>query len=228
MTKAIKLQSFQRGKDNGSASKVRQQGFIPANLYGAGVTNKNLKIKIQEFENVFSQAGESNLIDLIVDKAEPVKVIIKEIQNDITSERPIHVDFYQVDMKQKLTAQIPLVFTGEPRAVKELGGILIKAKNEIEVECLPGDLINEIVVDVSGLNEFNDMVMVKDLDLPSEVEFIGDKDDVIASVQAPRVVDEKEEAEEGEEEGAEVEEEGAETKTEETGDTGTDKKEAKE
>ncbi|MGI6374170.1 MAG: 50S ribosomal protein L25 [Patescibacteria group bacterium] len=183
--------------------------YIPAVTYGKGIAPASLKVKKLDFDKVFSQAGESNLINLELPSG-PVKVIVKAIQRDVLKHTISHVDFFQVNMKEKIIADIPLNFIGESRAVRELGGMLMRSLNEIQVECLPGDLVDHIPVDVSQLNEFSDMIMVKDLDIPEELKVLRNSpEDVVVSVMEPKrqEVIEAEEAAEGETKEAE----GAET-----------------
>jgi len=160
--------------------------FIPAVLYGKGVTNASLKIKLVDFEKVFKGAGESNLIDLDFGQG-AVKVLVKDTQHDALKHIFTHIDFYQVNMKEKITAEIPLHFSGESRAIKELGGALIKDLTALEVECLPSDLVDHIDVDISVLATFGDAIRVNDLKLPKGLALVHHTNEVIAAVMEPKV-----------------------------------------
>lgn len=164
--------------------------FIPAVLYGKGVENKNLKIKKIDFDKIFSVAGESNLIKLNADGGAGVKVLIKDVQRDVLKNFVTHIDFYQVNMKEKIHTEIPLHFVGETKAVKELGGVLIKDINALEVECLPGDLIDHIDVDISVLNTFDDAIRINDLVLPPGIALTHHTNEVVATVMEPKVEEE--------------------------------------
>ncbi len=214
MTKEIKLHAQSRNGSNSKLKKVSTKSFIPAILYGPGIKNQSLKINQLAFDNILALAGGANLIDLIIDKKKAVKVLFKDVQKDITRDSSIHVDFYQVDMDKKITTEVPLNFIGESRAVKELGGIFVKNKDSIEIECLPEDLISQVDVELSNLNDFNDTIRLKDIKLPPNITPLGDDNEVLTSVQAPRIEEEIEEAEE--KEGGEVEKEGEEEKELET------------
>ncbi len=213
MTKEIKLTCQIRKKEDGQAKKIRAKGFIPAVLYGSGIDNKNLKVKELDFVKVFALAGESNLIDLTIGENESVKVIVKDIARNPIKGNIIHVDFYQVDMTKKVTTEIPLHFTGEAKAVKELEGTLVKNIDSVEIECLPGDLADHIKVDLSSLNTFDDIIKLADLKLPQGVELTSEGNEIVASVIKPlkeeikeelekEVLEEVKEGEEGVEEGA--------------------------
>lgn len=163
--------------------------FIPGVVYGKGVENKNLKIKKVEFEKAFAKAGESNLIDLDFGSG-AVKVLVKEVQREVLKNAFSHVDFYQVNMKEKITAEIPLHFIGESKAIKELGGVLIKDIDHLEVECLPGDLVDHIDVDISVLNTFEDGIRINDLALPKGIVATSHTNDMVAAVKEPKVEEE--------------------------------------
>lgn len=160
--------------------------FIPAVLYGKGVENKNLKIKANEFEKAWRGAGESNLISLDLD-GQIIKVLVKDTQRNILKHSFTHVDFYQVNMKEKVVTEIPLHFVGEAKAIKELGGALIKDMDHLEVECLPGDLVDHIDVDISVLQTFDDAIRVNDLKLPQGLSPVLHTNEVIAAVMEPKV-----------------------------------------
>lgn len=177
----IKLSAQLREKNEKLPADV-----IPGVLYGKGVENKSLKIKKVEFEKAFSDAGESNLISLDLGTG-AVKVLVKDIQRDVLKHTFTHVDFYQVNMKEKITAEIPLHFIGESKAIKELGGVLIKDMDHLEVECLPGDLADHIDVDISVLKTFDDAIRINDLVLPKGIMATSHTNEMIAAVREPKV-----------------------------------------
>ena len=182
MTTKVQLKAQLRSEVNGQAKKIRTTGFIPAVIYGFGVKNKNIKIKQPDFEKVFAVAGEFNLVDLSIDKATPVKVIVKDIQRHGLTNNIIHVDFYQVDMSKKITAEIPLNFIGEAKAIKELGGTLVKNMDAVAVSCLPGDLVSQIEVDISVLENFNQFIRLHDLKLPDGITLAHETNEAVAGV----------------------------------------------
>jgi len=210
MTKEIKLNAQLRVETNEKAKIIREKGLVPAVVYGSGTENRNVKIKKLDFERVFAEAGESNLIDLVIDDRSSVKVIVKDFQKNPTTDQIIHVDFYQVDMSKKIETTIPLNFIGESKAVKELGAILMKNIDEINAKCLPGDLVNNIDVDLSALDTMDDVIRIKDLKISKDVEILNDTEDMVASVMEQRV--EEVEPEVSEEEAAKETAEGSEEK----------------
>jgi len=176
----IKLSAQSRAK--GEKSGLDQ---IPAVIYGKGVETRSLSVNRKNFEKIFKIAGESNLIDL--DSGEgSAKVLVKDIQRDILKGFVTHIDFYKVNMKEKIKTEIPLHFVGEAKAVKELGGALIKDMDSVEVECLPGDLVDHIDVDISVLNSYDDAIRQNDLKLPSGLELVSDTNEMVAAVREPK------------------------------------------
>lgn len=163
---------------------------LAAVLYGKGVNNQSLKLKKTDFDKVFKVAGESNLITLNFGK-EDIKVLVKDIQRDALKNFVTHVDFYQVNMKEKITTEIPLHFVGESKAIKELGGVLIKDIDAVEVECLPGDLVDHIDVNIAVLNTFEDAIRLDDLVLPKGLVLAHHhSNEVVAAVIEPKVEEE--------------------------------------
>lgn len=165
---------------------LRTQGKIPAVLYGHGITATNVMVEYQQFEKVYTQAGESTLVDLSVDGKPPVKALIYDVTHDPVSNQFTHVDFHQVRMDEKLTANVPLKFIGDAPAVKELSAIFVTQLDELEIRCLPGDLVHEIEVDISNLKQFDDAVHVSDVVVPKGIEVLNQPDTVVAVVQEPR------------------------------------------
>jgi large subunit ribosomal protein L25 len=137
------------------------------------------------------------LIDVTVDSQASVKVLVKEVQRHVLSLDPIHVDLYQVRMDTEITARVPLVFVGESSAVKNDGGTLVKSMDELEVECLPGNLPHEIQIDLSKLTTFEDAITVGSLSLPVGVKIMAPVDLTIASVSRPLTEDELKKMEAG-------------------------------
>lgn len=169
-----------------SPKAVRASGSIPAVLYGSGLsTSQHVAVPALAFSRLYKDAGESTLIDLVVNET-PHKVLIQDVQHDPLSDAVTHVDFYQVDMTKKIKAEIALLFTGVAPAVKELGGTLVKIMQTVHVECLPGALVHEIAVDLSQLATFETAIHVKDIPVPKDMIITDRLEDTVAKVDAPR------------------------------------------
>ncbi len=185
----IQLESKARDIQTDVVSKLRKEGFIPAELYGHNVPNIHLAISQNVFEKVFRKAGESTIIELLDPSGKVHNVLIQDVQKHYLTSEPIHVDFYEVKMTEKLTATVELEFVGEAKAVRELGGTLLKVLTQVDVQCLPADLPSVIEVDIASLNNFDDVIAIKDLKVSDKVEVLGEPEEVVAKVQAPRDVE---------------------------------------
>jgi len=166
--------------------ELRRQGLIPAIVYGNDYKNQRIALDQTSFLRIFKEAGTSNLIELEVEGETPVKTLIQETQIDPLHSSILHIDFFKVNMKEKIHADIPLIFVGDSKAVIENEGTLITPKASIEVECLPADLIPELEVDISILDDFEKDIRVSDLKVPAGVEILDEEDEVIAHVEEPR------------------------------------------
>lgn len=165
--------------------QLRNEKKLPAVIYGKNEKNRDITIDAGEFEKVFRKAGESTLVDLVVDGADSFKVLIQDVQRDPLLDRLTHADLRQVNMKEKLTLKVQLKFVGEAPAIKELGAILVRNLDEIEVTCLPTDLVHEIEVSLLPLKNFNDTIRVKDLVVPKGIEIKRRPEDIIVIANEP-------------------------------------------
>lgn len=169
--------------------KLRAHGEVPAVLYGHNVKNVSLVITKTDFEKTLKKAGESSIIDLLTDGSKIHPVLIHDIQYHYLTNEPIHVDFYQVSMTEKLKAKVTLEFIGEAPAVKTHGGVLVKVLSDVEVQCLPADLPHNISVDISALVEFSSTIHVRDLKVTEKVQILTPDDETVAKVQPPRDIE---------------------------------------
>lgn len=209
MVKKIELKAEKREKEV-KPNFLREKGLIPVVLYGQGTEAESLQIKSNEFEKVLNIAGESSLIDLKVKDGEEIKTIVKNVQKDTLRNKVLHVDLYKIDMKTAIETEIPIHFEGEAKAEKELGGTLVRSLEALHVKCLPGDLVEFFVADLSKLATFDDSIRVSDIAVGDSIEVIANIEDMVANVVPPRIVSEEDEAEKGEE--GEAGAEGEETK----------------
>lgn len=181
------LSANTRNPSTKEVKSLRHQGLIPGVIYGHGVENKPLSVDEKALNKVYRQVGETTLFDLAINGQPSVKVLIQEVQCHPVSGLIQHVDFHQVRMDEKLEVDIPLKYVGESPAVKELGGILIRAVSELQVKCLPQYLVHEIEVDLSSLVQLNDVITVSQINLPSGIEVMSpSKEEVVATVSPPR------------------------------------------
>lgn len=167
------------------SQETRAQGLIPGVVYGSGRTPEALAVSAIQLQKLYDTAGEATLVDLLLESAAPTKVLIHEVQHDPVKGNIIHVDFRQIDMNKSMHAVATLRFVGESLAVKELGGTLVKTVSDVNVECLPQDLVNHIDVDLSTLKTFEAAIRMADLVLPPGIAITDHLDTVVVKVTAP-------------------------------------------
>ena len=168
--------------------KLREEGIVPANIYGKKIKSKAISIKLDEFKKIFKEVGETGLINLeIKGDKEDRAVLVSNVQMNPVSDIPVHIDFHQVDLKEKVTADVPVELEGESPAEKLSLGTVVLYINNIEVEALPGDLPEKFVIDISKLTEVDQAVHVKDLGIDkAKVEVKVDLEEIVAKVEPPQ------------------------------------------
>jgi large subunit ribosomal protein L25 len=176
--------------------KLRREGLLPTNVYGRGLASVSLQVNMDEFKAIYKEVGETGIISLQFDgKTKPV--LIKSLQMDFKTRTPLHADFYQVNLKEKIKAIVPIILTGEPQAVTDKAGMLLHTLNDVEVEALPEALPEHIEVSVEHLAAVGDGLTVADLKAPEGVTILSDETQTIAKI-AELVAPEEEAAAEGE------------------------------
>ncbi|MBL7036813.1 50S ribosomal protein L25 [Candidatus Microgenomates bacterium] len=174
----IKLKSEKRTVFGRKVKKLREAGKVPANIFGKKVKSNAITVDLKEFKKVYSEAGETQIIDL---SGKPV--LVSNMTKDPVSEDILHIDFRQVDLTEKISAAVPIVIEGESPAEKQGLGTVVSQIDEVEVEALPTDLPEKIVVDVSILLEVDQAIYIKDLKVSSKVEIKEDADAIIVKVE---------------------------------------------
>lgn len=183
------LQARERKIKGKRVKTLREEGFLPAVLYGAEIDSRPLAVDYKDFEKTYRQSGESSLLELRVD-GKSYNVLIHGIAYDPLKGNPMHADFYAVRMDRTIRTKVHLEFIGESPAVKNEGGILLKVMQEIEVEAFPQNLPHEIKVDISPLDSVGTRIFVKNIILPQGVRVVADAEEVVVLVEAPRAEEE--------------------------------------
>ncbi len=182
----FKLEAQFRQEGQRSVKGLRRSGFVPAVLYGRDVPAVSIAVKYSALEKVLKDVGENSLLELELEGDQTRPVIIHDVQTDPVHDQPIHADFLQVRLDQKIKAEVPLVFVGEAAAVKELDGVLVKSLQHIEIEALPQNLPHNIEVDISSLKTFDDHIEVAGVRVPVGVKVLSPAEQIVASVVPPR------------------------------------------
>jgi large subunit ribosomal protein L25 len=169
---------------------LRKSGSIPAVFYGKKQEATPIAIKTTDFKKIWEEAGESTVVTIETPEGK-VDSLIHDVDFDPVSGAPRHADFYVFEAGHKVEVEVPLEFVGVSTAVKDLGGVLVKVLHVLKIEAEPKNLPHNIEVDISGLVEFNNQVLAKDIAIPAGVTLKEHADEVVALVSAPR--EEKEE-----------------------------------
>ena len=168
---------------------LRNQGLLPANVYGKKIKSEAVQVNLKEFAKVFAQVGETGLVNLAIKngKTQEKAVLISNVQLNPVTDTVIHVDFRQVDLTEKITAEVPVEITGESPAEKQSLGTVVQYLDEIEVEALPADLPEKFIVDVSSLSEVDQAVTAKELSFDKKkVTLKVDPDEIVVKVEPPQ------------------------------------------
>lgn len=192
----IELKTQKRKVLGKKVKNLRREGLVPAVLYGHETDSVPLQVQERELNRVLTQAGGHRLVALKIGRSRKLRMALtREVQWDVITGKPIHVDFYAVVMTEKLTTEVPLVFVGEAPAADQVGAMVLQGLDVVEIECLPGDLVEAIEVDLSELEEIDEAIYVKDLRVPPTVDILTDAEEIVAKVAwaaAEEVVEEEE------------------------------------
>ena len=182
----LSIKAEKRKLSGRKVKKLRREGLLPANIYGKNTKSQQVQVNLSEFLKLYQQAGETSIVELLVN-GDKKPVLIHNLQVDPVTDTPLHADFLQVNLKEKVTAQIPVELTGEAPSEKQGLGTVVQYINEIEVEALPTDLPDKFEIDLSKLEAVDDMVQIKDIKVEKgKVELKGEMESIIVKVEPPR------------------------------------------
>ena len=191
----IVLQATNREVTGKKVKTLRRNGVLPAIVYGQNIDPRPISLDMRDAVRILSTTTASNLVQLLVDD-ESITTLVRDRQYDPVTGAMLHVDFMRVSMTETLTTSVSLELVGEAPAVKNFGGILVTAQEQLEIQALPQDLPDHIDVDISVLEEIGDSIFVKDLPIPDNVEVLTNIEEMVILVSAPAIEEEEEEEEE--------------------------------
>jgi large subunit ribosomal protein L25 len=169
--------------------QIRIQGLLPTSLYGQEMTPMSLQIVAKEMMAIFDHVGESGLVDLNVD-GKSLPILFRNPQYHPVTGLLMHIDCYKVNLKEKISAFVPVEFIGESAAVKA-GKVLVEVVNEVEVEALPADLPEKIEVDLAKLETIESVITIADLVVDrTKIEIKNDPEQVVVKTDEPKVEEE--------------------------------------
>jgi len=179
---AIEAVARESGK-HGKLSALRRQGFIPAVVYGHGMTPMSVAVQKREFERIRRTTGESAIVELQFGDGKTITTVVHEFQKNSIRDTYTHVDFLSIALDETLTSRIPIRPFGTPIGLKE-GGVLEHSLYELEVEALPLDIPDYLDVDVSELG-LKHSIHVSDLRLGDKIKVLTNETATVFSVVAP-------------------------------------------
>jgi large subunit ribosomal protein L25 len=191
--KSVALKAYPRAQvQRAEVTKLRRAGRVPATIYGRQAKPQNLEVISKEFADLLNHSASENLlVDLTVENDARSKrlALVQEIQHHPLDGKVLHVDFHEVAEDEKVTVQVPVETTGEAAGVKVGGGTLEHILHKLKIRCLPKDLPEQIVLDVTAL-EIGKSIHLGEIKAPEGVEIIGDKHITVVAVAAPRAEEE--------------------------------------
>lgn len=161
---------------------LRREGWIPLSVYGAHVTAANMQAEERALRLVLNKAGHNRLIHLDTGEGQPRVVVAREIQREPISGKYWHVDFQEISMTEKMEVNVPIIFKGVSPTVKSGNGLLIHGLEQISIRVLPTELISEIDVDITNLQNIGDSLHVSDLKLGDKIEILTSPEEMIAKI----------------------------------------------
>lgn len=184
----IPLKAEERTILGKKVKNLRKQGLIPAHVFGKKVETEHVSVPYKEFLKVFRQAGETGLIDLKIGAEKIKPVMIRGVARDAMTDELTHIDFYQVNLAQKVTVPVPFILVGEaPEAVGLGEAIVLQTLNEVSVEALPSDLVENIEINISSLKNIDDSITIAQLNYDHSKLTLHAEPDAVVAKLAPAV-----------------------------------------
>lgn len=175
-----------REHGKGAARALRRQGKVPGVIYGHNREPASVVVDAPALAKMLAGATSSTVVELTLDDQAPVRALLREVQRDpVRHTDVLHVDFYEIRADETVTVSLPIHLTGTPDGVRNFGGVLDHVRHSVEVEILPGDLVDHVELDVTNLG-IGQSLFVRDIQLP-KAEILDDPDLPVCSVVAPRV-----------------------------------------
>jgi large subunit ribosomal protein L25 len=203
---SLSLTAHPRSETGRHVHALRRTGSVPAVLYGHKISPVSLAVDLKDLERIWHRAGRTHLVDVAVDGQKQHKVLIKDLQINPRSGRPIHADFFAVNLREKITADVPVIVIGDSPAVHQKIGQVQQVVSSLRVESLPADIPAQITVDITSLEEIDQSITLGQIEVPKGVTLVhADPDEVVVKIAPVRVrVEEEAPVAEAAEEGAEA------------------------
>ena len=192
-----KIEAETRTAVRKGVGRLRRNGKLPAVMYGAAAEPVAIQLDTHEASILLNRMQGTVLIDLEVD-GKVHKTVVRETQRDVVRGNLLHIDFLKVAMDQTIVATLPVTIVGEAPVLSQGDYMIVTLLNEVQIECLPGDLINNIDISAEEFADPDSVVSAGDLFMPKGITLLSSPEDVIARVSFASRVTEEEEAEDEE------------------------------
>jgi large subunit ribosomal protein L25 len=174
---------------------LRREGKLPAVIYGREIEPVPITMDARAVRLTLAEIGANTLITISLDEKEHL-ALVRDLQREVISRDLLHVDFQAVSLEESITTTVPVAVEGEAPAVAEYNALLVTELDELEIEAKAKDLPDMIPVDVTGLTEIGDNILIRDLVISGEVKILNDPDEIVVVVAAPTVLEIETEPEE--------------------------------
>ncbi|MEW6180007.1 MAG: 50S ribosomal protein L25 [Chloroflexota bacterium] len=171
---------------------LRRAGKLPGVIYGHNFEATPIQMDLHDASLILSHASSSQLININLDGKE-IPTLVREKQRDFIKGTLLHVDFQAVSLTEKIRTSVSIDLSGVAPAVKDYNGVVVQELDEVEVEALPQDLPENLVVDISNLARIGDAIYIRDLKVPAGVEILNEPDEVVVIITgaAPEISEEE-------------------------------------
>jgi large subunit ribosomal protein L25 len=167
-------------------NRLRKEGLLPANLFGKNIPSQAIQVKTKDFERLYKEAGETGIIYIQVDdESKERPTLVSGLAYNPVTGLKYHVDFHQVNLKEKVVTHVPIEIIGECELIKSGAASLVTSLDEIEIEALPTDIPESVTLDISSFKEMSDHFKVSDIKLSAGVEIKTDPEITIVSLSEP-------------------------------------------
>jgi large subunit ribosomal protein L25 len=181
----VALKATRREALGRQVGALRRAGKLPAVLYGHGIKSTPIMLDAHEAALRLSHLTSSSLVMIDLDGVE-YPALVREKQRDYIKNRLLHLDFQVISMTEKVTTKVGIELTGTAPVVKEFSAVIVTVMNELEIECMPGDLPARVMIDISGLTEIGAAIHVRDVVISDKVKILGDPGETIVVASATR------------------------------------------
>ena len=190
-TQAIKLELTPRELLGKKVSQLRRAGIIPVHLYGPGIESRSLQCEGPRLIQVLAQAGANTPISVTIQGEKGNQLAFaREIQWDPRRDDLLHVDLLVAEATRRVSAQVPIVLTGESPGARAAGGTIMQQLRQLDVEALPLEMPGQAEVDLANLTEPDGVIRVSDISLPSNVIVLTDPEELVVRIESSRVEEE--------------------------------------